>query len=201
VTGMPVREDFFKLPSREPMQNGRFTLLITGGSQGSKRLNDAARESWKRFAEARLPLRIIHQTGSAMQRELQQQFQHTGLNGEVTAFLDNMPSAFASADLVVCRSGASTVSELAAAGKASVLVPFPFAADDHQLRNAEAMTGIGGARMVLDQEMTGVRLFLEVSELAESPATLRQMSEQARALAKPGAARRAVEVLEQLAMR
>jgi UDP-N-acetylglucosamine--N-acetylmuramyl-(pentapeptide) pyrophosphoryl-undecaprenol N-acetylglucosamine transferase len=198
---MPVREDFFKLPSREPMQNGRFTLLITGGSQGSKRLNDAARESWKRFAEARLPLRIIHQTGSAMQRELQQQFQHTGLNGEVTAFLDNMPSAFASADLVVCRSGASTVSELAAAGKASVLVPFPFAADDHQLRNAEAMTGIGGARMVLDQEMTGVRLFLEVSELAESPATLRQMSEQARALAKPGAARRAVEVLEQLAMR
>src|SRR4029077_21152869 len=111
-------------------------LLITGGSQGSRTLNRAARESWPLFRSARFPVRITHQTGSGGFEEIRDEFAGSGLEGEVTPFIRDMPSAFAAADLIVCRSGAGTVSELAAAGKPAILVPFPFAADDHQTRNA-----------------------------------------------------------------
>ena len=107
-----------------------------------------------------------------------------------------MPAAFASADVVVSRAGMSTVSELAAAGKPSILVPLPTAADQHQLRNAEAMEHIGACRMVLDAEFSGQRLVDEVMRLSQSPDLLNVMGEAARSFAKPDAARRAAEVLE-----
>jgi UDP-N-acetylglucosamine--N-acetylmuramyl-(pentapeptide) pyrophosphoryl-undecaprenol N-acetylglucosamine transferase len=110
-----------------------------------------------------------------------------------------MPAAFASADVVVSRAGMSTVSELAAAGKPSILVPLPTAADQHQLRNAEAMERIGAARLVLDEEFNGPRLVQEVMRLAREPGLLEKMGEAARSFAKPGAARRAAEVLEEFA--
>jgi UDP-N-acetylglucosamine--N-acetylmuramyl-(pentapeptide) pyrophosphoryl-undecaprenol N-acetylglucosamine transferase len=110
-----------------------------------------------------------------------------------------MPEAFAAADLVVCRSGAGAVSELAAAGKPAILVPFPFAADDHQTRNAEAMQRGGAARLVADAEMDGKRLFALATELAGSAGELEKMARAARQLAKPGAARRAAEILEKVA--
>jgi UDP-N-acetylglucosamine--N-acetylmuramyl-(pentapeptide) pyrophosphoryl-undecaprenol N-acetylglucosamine transferase len=112
-----------------------------------------------------------------------------------------MPTAFEEADVVVCRAGASTVAELAAAGKPSILVPFPFAADNHQVRNAEAMVRAGAARMVLDSQMTGKRLFDEIIELMKDPDGLRAMGESARKLAKPGAAEHAAAVLEEVAVR
>jgi UDP-N-acetylglucosamine--N-acetylmuramyl-(pentapeptide) pyrophosphoryl-undecaprenol N-acetylglucosamine transferase len=121
--------------------------------------------------------------------------------GEVVPFLNDMPAAFAVADLVVCRSGASTVSELAAAGKASVLVPFPFAADDHQLRNAEALERAGGARLVLDQDMTGDRLYREIAELIKAPEELATMRTKIRQFAKPNAAISAADALEGSAVR
>jgi UDP-N-acetylglucosamine--N-acetylmuramyl-(pentapeptide) pyrophosphoryl-undecaprenol N-acetylglucosamine transferase len=111
-------------------------------------------------------------------------------------FLADMPVSFASADVVVSRAGMSTVSELAAAGKPSILVPLPTAADQHQLRNAEAMERIGASRMVLDAEFSGQRFLDEVMRLAREPALLENMGEAARSFAKPGAARRAAEVLE-----
>jgi len=123
------------------------------------------------------------------------------MDGEVCAFIEDMPAAFAAADLIVSRSGAGAVAELAAAGKPSILVPFPFAADDHQLRNAEAMVRAGAARLVLDREMNGQRLFDEVLALASAPQTLKTMGENARKVAKPGAAGRAAGVLEELAVR
>ena len=110
-----------------------------------------------------------------------------------------MPAAFEHADLVVCRSGASTVAELAAAGKPSILVPFPFAADNHQLRNAEAFTKAEAARLVVDEELTGQRLCDEITALAADPARLARMGEQARRFARPGAARRAADLLEEFA--
>ena len=109
-----------------------------------------------------------------------------------------MPEAFAAADLIVCRSGAGAVSELAAAGKPSILVPFPFAADDHQTRNAEAMERAGAACLIRDAELTGDRLFAAIGE-AGGPQSLQSMSRAARQLAKPGAARRAAEILEEVA--
>ena len=197
VTGLPVREEFFRIPAKP--RTGALNILITGGSQGSRTLNWASRQSWPLFREAKFPVRITHQSGPGEFEELRSAFAQSGLAGEVVAFIQDMPAAFAKADLVVCRSGAWTVSELAAAGKASILSPFPFAADDHQTRNAEAMQQAGAARLAPDSEMTGEKLFSTVSELAAAPGALARMAEAARSLAKPGAARRAAEILEEVA--
>ena len=192
ITGMPVREEFFALPDRP--RADRLTLLITGGSQGSRTLNRAVQESWPLWEKA--AVRLIHQTGPQAYDALASGFQASGIEGEVSPFLANMPAAFAAADIVISRAGMSTVSELAAAGKPSILVPLPTAADQHQLRNAEAMERIGAARMVLDAEFTGQRLVDEVMRLAREAGLLEKMGLAARSFAKPGAAHRAADVLE-----
>jgi UDP-N-acetylglucosamine--N-acetylmuramyl-(pentapeptide) pyrophosphoryl-undecaprenol N-acetylglucosamine transferase len=174
-------------------------VLITGGSQGSRTLNRVARESWPLFRKAGAEVRIVHQTGPGSFEELRAEFAQAGLAGEVAPFIADMPAAFASADLVVCRSGAATVAELAAAGKPSILAPFPFAADDHQARNAEAMERGGAARVVRDAGLNGERLFALVTEFAGARESLERMGEAARRFAKPGAARRAAEILEEAA--
>ncbi|MEK7405039.1 MAG: undecaprenyldiphospho-muramoylpentapeptide beta-N-acetylglucosaminyltransferase [Acidobacteriota bacterium] len=196
-TGVPVRAGFFALPPRP--RGATLNLLVTGGSQGSRTLNRATRESWPLFRAAGLPARMVLQTGTAAHAEFQRDFAAAGLAGEAVPFIDDMPAAFASADLVVCRSGAGAVAELAAAGKPSILVPFPFAADQHQLRNAEAMARAGAARLVLDSEMNGRRLFEEAGALWAEPGRLEKMGEAARLLARPGAAARAAELLEEAA--
>ena len=203
VTGLPVRKEFFAIPPKP--RGNKLTVLITGGSQGSRTLNRAARESWPLWRETpeKAAVRLIHQTGPAAHEELALGFRlamiEGGMEGEIAPFLADMPAAFASADVVVSRAGMSTVSELAAAGKPSILVPLPTAADQHQLRNAEAMERIGAARLVLDEEFNGSRLVQEVMRLAREPGLLEKMGEAARGFAKPGAARRAAEVLEEFA--
>ncbi len=197
LTGLPVRDEFFSIPAKP--RGERFTVLITGGSQGSRTLNQAARQSWPLFRAAARPVRIVHQSGPAAYDELSAAFAESGLDGEVLPFIPDMPTAFAEADLIVCRSGAGAVAELAAAGKPSILSPFPFAADQHQLRNAEAFARAGAARLVEDREMTGHKLFETVSQLAGDPNDLARMGASARLLAHPGAARRAAEVLEEVA--
>jgi UDP-N-acetylglucosamine--N-acetylmuramyl-(pentapeptide) pyrophosphoryl-undecaprenol N-acetylglucosamine transferase len=194
ITGLPVRPEFFKIAPKQ--RDGKLTILITGGSQGSRTLNEATRRSWSYFREARSPVRFIHQTGTASQAVLVQDFAESGMEGEVAAFIDDMPAAFARADLVICRAGAGAVAELAAAGKPSILVPFPAAADHHQLRNAEAFQKAGASILVLDQEMDGGRLFEEVEKLRSRPELVQRMGERARIFAHPDAARRAANVLE-----
>lgn len=194
LTGLPVRQEFFTLPARPRGQ--RFGLLVTGGSQGSRTLNEAARQSWPLLKKAGFPIDFTLQTGRTQSEELAREFNRSGLKGRVRAFIDDMPAAFAAADAVICRSGAGAVAELAAAGKASILVPFPHAADQHQLRNAEAFQRGGAARLVKDQDMTGEKLFALVNELWVDDGTLERMSSAARRFAKPGAARRAAEILE-----
>ena len=196
ITGLPVRPEFFAIPPKP--REATFTILITGGSQGSRTLNQAAAGSWRYFREAQANVRFIHQTGSAAHEALAQHFAESGLNGRIVPFIDDMPAAFAQADLVICRAGAGAVAELAAAGKPSILVPLPTAADQHQLRNAEALAHSGAARLVLDHEMDGGRLFEEVRKLSSEPATLQHMSTQARTFAHPGAARRAAEIVEEV---
>lgn len=197
VTGLPVREEFFQVPRKT---EGKFTVLITGGSQGSRTLNEAARQSWPLFREAGLPVRFIHQTGTAMYESITAGFRDSGLAGEVAPFIPDMAAAFAQADLIVCRSGAGAVSELAAAGKPSVLIPFPYAADQHQLKNAQAFERAGAARMLLDRDWNGQKFFETVHDLFQDSAGLEAMGECARKLAHPGAARRAAEILVRLAL-
>jgi UDP-N-acetylglucosamine--N-acetylmuramyl-(pentapeptide) pyrophosphoryl-undecaprenol N-acetylglucosamine transferase len=173
-------------------------VLITGGSQGSGTLNRAARESWPLIRNAGFAVRLVHQTGPRGYEELRGAFAESGIEGEIVPFLTDMPAAFAEADLVICRAGAGAVSELAASGKPSILVPFPFAADDHQTRNAEAMEREGAARLIRDAELTGERLFQAI-DAAGRPEELERMGAAARRFAKPGAARRAAEILEEVA--
>lgn len=193
VTGVPIRPEFFKIPPKT--RESKLTILITGGSQGSRTLNQAAAASWNYFREAGSPVRFIHQTGTSAHAALAEKFAEAGLDGEVAPFIDNMAAAFARADLVICRSGAGAVAELAAAGKPSILVPFPGAADQHQLRNAEAFQKAGASVLVFDHEMDGGRLFEEVEKLRLHPETLHRMGERARTFAHPDAARRAAEVI------
>jgi len=193
-TGLPVRPEFFALGPK-PLGN-TLTLLITGGSRGSRTLNNAARESWPLFRG--FPVRIVHQTGREAHAEIARAFRASGVEGEVVPFIEDMPAAFASADLVVCRSGAGAVAEIAAAGKPAVFVPFPFAADDHQTRNAEVLARAGAARMAADREFTGKKLFEEVSALASAPEALERMGRAARGFARPGAAGRAAGILEEV---
>jgi UDP-N-acetylglucosamine--N-acetylmuramyl-(pentapeptide) pyrophosphoryl-undecaprenol N-acetylglucosamine transferase len=191
LTGRPVREGFFAIApkSRTP----GVTVLITGGSQGSHTLNRAAEQSWPLWKKD--SVRLIHQTGEAAFAELASKFRASAVAGEISAFVEDMPQAFAEADVIVSRSG-GTVSEIAAAGKPSILVPLPTAADQHQLRNAQAFEKAGAARLVKDSEMTGPRLVEEVMRLASEPGLLEKMGEAARALARPGAAQRAADILE-----
>jgi len=198
-TGLPVREEFFRIPPKPP--GGIFTVLVTGGSQGSRTLNRAARAAWPLAAASGLRIRWLHQSGRAGHEELAQAFAALALEGRVLPFIEDMPAAFAEADLVVSRAGAAIVAELAAAGKPSVLVPFPYAADQHQLHNAEAMARAGAARLVADGDLDGPRLFAEAAGLARAPALLRRMGAAARTMARPDAARRAAALLEELGRR
>ncbi len=197
LTGVPVRPEFFRLQVKP--QGQKLTVLITGGSQGSRTLNNAARGSWRLFAEASFPVRLVHQTGRDAYDGIAREFRNAGIEGEIAPFIADMPAAFAEADLIVCRSGAGAVAEVAAAGKAAVFVPFPFAADDHQTRNAEVLARAGAARMVADREFDGERLFREVTALAGAGDELERMGQNARSFAKPGAAARAADILEEIA--
>lgn len=196
VTGLPVRPEFFRL---QPKRGGTFTVLITGGSRGARRLNNASRESWRFFRESRSPVRIVHQTGTAEYDGLAKDFQSAGIDGQVSPFIKDMSEAFSEADLVVARAGAGSVNEIAAAGMPSILVPLPFAADDHQRKNAEALAVAGGAKIVLDAEMNGERLFREVESLRQQPEELAAMRERVRPFAHPDAAERAAAALEEAA--
>jgi UDP-N-acetylglucosamine--N-acetylmuramyl-(pentapeptide) pyrophosphoryl-undecaprenol N-acetylglucosamine transferase len=192
VTGVPIRADFF---ATVPKSDGRFTLLITGGSRGARSLNQASRASWRLFREQNTPIRIIHQSGPDQHQALATEFRESGLDGEVVAFISDMPKTFGEVDLVLARSGAGSIGEIAAAGMPSILVPLPYAADDHQRKNAEALVSSGGARMVLDKELTGERLFREVELMRTSPEQRNDMRQRVRKFAKPGAAERAAAVL------
>lgn len=194
ITGLPVRPEFFELAPKPPEE--KVTVLITGGSQGSRTLNNAAVQSWPLFRAGAIPVRLLHQTGSNAYPEIAPQFEASGVDGEVKPFIADMPSAFAQADVIVCRAGAGAVGEVAAAGKAAILVPFPYAADQHQLRNAEALVKRRAARLVLDSEMNGRRLFDEVMR-----GGFQELGARAREFAKPGAVERAADVLEELSTR
>ena len=205
VTGLPIREEFFAVPP--PPGADPLTILITGGSQGSRTLNRAVEQSWplwrKDAGSGVSSVRLIHQTGwlrgAATFEELAARFHASGVPGEIHPFLDNMPCAFAEASFVVSRAGMGAVSEIAAAGRPSIIVPMPTASDQHQLRNAQAMEKAGAALLVPDAELSGARLVAEVIRLIDNPARLETMAKAARAFAKPGAARRAADILEAFA--
>ena len=199
VTGVPVRDAIFSLPPKPVGSAPR--LLITAGSNGAKVFNDTLPLIVERLLAAVPGLTILHQAGPRQLDTTLAAYQATTADParwEVRAFIDDMPAQYAACDLVLARSG-STVAELAAAGKPSLLVPFPQAADDHQRKNAEVLAEAGAAVMILQADLTPEKLLTELTSLFTNPLTLAQMSTQARTLAHPGALQRIGQMCASLA--
>ncbi|HSP95652.1 MAG TPA: undecaprenyldiphospho-muramoylpentapeptide beta-N-acetylglucosaminyltransferase [Candidatus Dormibacteraeota bacterium] len=188
VTGNPVRA--FAPPPAAPHHG--FTLLVFGGSQGAHRLNLAMADAAAALFAAIPDLRVVHQTGAADREAIAARYAGLGVAAEALAFIDDMGAAYHRADLVVCRSGATTVAELTVLGKPAILVPYPFAADDHQRANAAVVAEQGAGVLLLDAECTGERLAAAVIELARDRAHLKAMGEAAQRLGVPDAAARVV---------
>jgi UDP-N-acetylglucosamine--N-acetylmuramyl-(pentapeptide) pyrophosphoryl-undecaprenol N-acetylglucosamine transferase len=191
VTGVPVRPAFFALPARRSQQP---TLLLFGGSQGARALNHILRESAAELLQRIPNLKIVHQTGRRDFDDVCKSYDAESINVEVSSFIDDMPQSFADADLIVCRSGASTVAEVAAAGKCALFVPFPGATNDHQLRNAEVLAQEDAALLIPESELSGERFVKEVTELLGDPARMAAMAAKASALAHPDAAAHIAEM-------
>ncbi len=196
VTGVPVRRAFFEIA---PKQGGRPTLLIFGGSQGASAINRAVLEAIPALYQRIPGLHVIHQTGERDYQAAQPVYLNAGASAEIAPFIEQMPDAFRRADLLVCRSGASTVAEITAAGKPAVFIPFPHAADDHQRRNAQALERAGAAVLIRESDLTPERLVETVALLLNDSACLARMAESARALAHPDAAQQIAALAARLA--
>jgi UDP-N-acetylglucosamine--N-acetylmuramyl-(pentapeptide) pyrophosphoryl-undecaprenol N-acetylglucosamine transferase len=192
ITGNPVRAEFFAVPPKEPGQV--IHLLITGGSQGARAINEAMISMLPLLNDEKEWLSFTHQTGAQDYDKVRANYLELGLRAEVKPFIEKMVDEFARADLVICRAGATTVAELAAAGKPALMIPFPFAADDHQRKNAEAVERAGGGRMILQAELTPERLTQELLWLVRDPQQLVRMAEASKKLGHPDAARRVVDL-------
>lgn len=200
VTGIPVRAEFFRLAARPTGAPPH--LLVFGGSQGARALNAMMPKIAKSLLEQVPGLTILHQAGARHAESTLAAYNDSRAPADrwqVEAFLDDMPRRFAAADLVLARSGASTVAELAAAGKPAVLIPLPTAADDHQRRNAEVMAQAGAAKMLLEPDLTPEQLAGTLEDLLARPIQLRAMAEKARILAHPDAAERIARMAMALA--
>jgi UDP-N-acetylglucosamine--N-acetylmuramyl-(pentapeptide) pyrophosphoryl-undecaprenol N-acetylglucosamine transferase len=201
VVGVPVRPEFFTVTAQT--QDHPPTLLIFGGSQGASAINRAAMAAMPEV-QRRLPdlrISVIHQTGERDYNDVQAAYSRSGTSAEVSAFIDNMPQMFVRADLLLCRSGASTVAEITAAGKPAIFVPFPRAADDHQRRNAEVLAQAGAAVLIPESELTPEKLAGTVIELLSDKGRLKDMAEKARALGHRDAAGEMAEMAVKLADR
>jgi UDP-N-acetylglucosamine--N-acetylmuramyl-(pentapeptide) pyrophosphoryl-undecaprenol N-acetylglucosamine transferase len=184
--GNPVRDVIAQLPPpavRYGERQGVLRILVVGGSLGAQALNDALPKALALIPEALRP-EVVHQSGERHLSRLQSGYAAAGVKATSVAFIEDMAGAYAWADLVICRSGALTVAELAAAGVASILVPFPHAVDDHQTGNARFLSSAGAAILLPQSELSPERLALVANMSREQ---LLQMAEKARALAKPDA--------------
>ncbi len=197
VTGCPVRPEFFSSPPCAPQKP--FRLLITGGSQGALPVNRAFIGAMDGLAARKNELTIVHQTGERDYNAVRTAYARREINAEVVPFLTNMPERFAWADLIVCRAGAITAAEVAAAGRAAIFIPFGRATDSHQLRNAQEMARAGAGRLIAEPELTAEKLTSEIFALLDQPDQIAAISSAARALARPHAARDIVNLIEEAA--
>jgi UDP-N-acetylglucosamine--N-acetylmuramyl-(pentapeptide) pyrophosphoryl-undecaprenol N-acetylglucosamine transferase len=200
ITGIPVRKEFFALQPRPAGADPH--LLVFGGSQGARALNNFMPQIVSRLLAAVPRLTILHQAGARHADATLAAYRASGADSnrwQVHAFLDDMPRRFEAADLVLSRSGASTVAELAAAGKPSLLIPFPQAADDHQRKNAEVFVQANAAAMLIEADLTAEKLSSTLLDLLGDRERLQTMAERARTLAHPDASRRIAAMVQSIA--
>ena len=188
-SGNPVR--WQKLP--ELRKRDKFSLLVFGGSAGARRINFAVVDALKLLSDLTAQLFVTHQTGQLDFAAIKEAYAALTFEADVTPFIDQMDKAYAQADLVLCRAGATTAAELTAFGKAAILVPYPYAIYDHQRGNAQALQERGAAEMILDQELNGEMLAAKIRNYVSDRSRLQEMAEAARAMGRPEAAAKIVE--------
>lgn len=194
VTGNPVRPEFKSIPPKPHVPP--YTILIFGGSQGAQSINRAVMESLDSLADWKDRLRFVHQTGERQLDEVKRAYAGKGFEADVRVFFNDFHRQYAAADLIVARSGATTVAEIKAAGRAAILVPFPFATDDHQTKNARAMEDENAAVLISNAELSGQRLGATVRELLNDPKRLEEIEKNARRIAILDAEQRIVNLVE-----
>lgn len=197
VTGCPVRAEFFSIAPRKP--GNPLRLLVTGGSQGALPINRAFVDAMDRLAARKNQLSIVHQTGERDYDAVRTAYARREILAEVVPFMTNMPERFGWADIIVCRAGAITAAEVAAAGRAGIFIPFGRATDSHQLRNAEEMARAGAGRLITEPELTAEKLTAEIFSLLEQPREIEKLSANARRLARPQATEEIVNLIEEVA--
>jgi UDP-N-acetylglucosamine--N-acetylmuramyl-(pentapeptide) pyrophosphoryl-undecaprenol N-acetylglucosamine transferase len=201
VTGVPVRKEFFEVP---PLNEEAPGLLVTGGSQGARVFNEVLPRIARALFQQVPGLTLVHQTGARRGGEVRGRYMDEDidpLRWKAEEFLGDMPRRMSAASLVLCRSGATTVAELAAAGRPALLIPFPKSADDHQRKNAEAFANAGAGRVLLESELTPDRLLKELVGMLGNRELLSGMGTRARTLGRPDALERIGTMVAQLAGR
>lgn len=191
-TGIPIRASFLAIPRKE--RGPDFSLLIYGGSQGSHAINQAVCDALPLLKDYADRLRVVHQTGEADQASVAGAYRAAGIAGDVRSFITDMAAEFQKADLIISRSGASTIAELTAAGKASVLIPFPAAADNHQQKNAEILAHARAAIVIEQRRLSGALLAKQITQLMDHPDKITEMENASQRLGKKNATDRILEL-------
>jgi len=197
VTGCPVRAEFFQAQPKE--HRAPFNILITGGSQGALPINRVVVDALDLFVARKKELYIVHQCGERDYDAVRVAYARREFNAEVLPFITDIPTRFSRADLIICRSGAITVAEVAAAGRAAIFIPFAAATDGHQWSNAQVLASAGAARIIPQPELTPQRLADEVFSLLDRPERISEMETRARALARPRAVEEILNLIEGVA--
>jgi len=197
-SGNPVRASFAVQSIRTKKEKNYRQLLVFGGSQGAEAINKSMMDMLPLLTGMKKELRILHQTGARQLEDMKKAYEKSGLQAEVTPFIVGMAQAYADADLIICRAGATSLAEITAAGKAAVLIPYPWAANNHQLKNAQALKAEGAAEVIEEKELSGEKLFDVVSNLLGDEKKLRMMEENSSRVSRVGAAATIVDACMEL---
>jgi UDP-N-acetylglucosamine--N-acetylmuramyl-(pentapeptide) pyrophosphoryl-undecaprenol N-acetylglucosamine transferase len=196
--GNPIRRQLLDNFLRSKIESNKFTILVLGGSQGAHALNLRMVEAASHLGAIKDEVRIVHQTGEADREMVEKAYSEQGTSVEVSAFIEDMSNAYRRADLVICRAGATTLAEVMVAKKASILIPYPYAADNHQELNARAMVEAGAARILIEKDLDGKRLADEITALYEDRDLIGRMEQAASRTGRPEAAREIVDACAEL---
>jgi len=194
LSGNPIRRKLMDNYLRSSVAHDRFTVLVFGGSLGAKGINQRMLAALDHLEDLKEQLHFVHQTGKADVEAVREGYRQKGFSADVVEFIEDMSLAYARAELVVCRAGATTLAELTVCKKASILIPFPYATDNHQEVNARALVQAGAALMFREAELTGEGLAGAIRSLKEDPARRRQMEKKAGLLGRPEAAKELADV-------
>mgnify|MGYP001392510591 FL=1 len=196
VTGNPIREEYYEAKVRR--KESRFNVLIFGGSKGASSINRAMVEALDYLSEDKNSLHFIHQTGEEQFENVKKSYRLKNVSADVSKFIFNMADDYRRSNLIICRAGASTLAEIAACGRAAILVPYPFAANNHQQLNAEYLVEQGAALMVKDCDLSGKKIAELIKEMMHQPNLLQEMEKTSAGVAKKDAGKKVVDLCYEL---